>query len=304
MNSKLLLSPLLACALFGFTAKPAVASIFVVVSTDDDAAYVAGNKALNESRWADAVTSFEQIVKAQGKKADAALYWKAYALNKLDKQQLANDTCVQLRTQFKESAWNQDCRALRLSLRDHPIQIAGMPSLDQLELDLSLDLPVFGGSSKDPDAEIKILALNSLLHRDPAQAMPLLRGILTGDQPMSVKQHALFVLAQSKSPEADALMHDLILGKMGPELQLQAIHSSGIYHGRPANDLLAEAYRNTADSKVKRAVLSAFFISADDTHLVELARQEKDLELKRRIVSQLSLMHGKAASDYMMELLK
>ncbi len=42
----------------------------------------------------------------------------------------------------------------------------------------------------------------------------------------------------------------------------------------------------------------------DDTHLVELARQEKDLEMKRRIVSQLSLMKGEAASDYMMELLK
>ena len=99
-------------------------------------------------------------------------------------------------------------------------------------------------------------------------------------------------------------MHDLILGKMGPELQLQAIQSSGIYHGKPADDSLAEAYRGTTDAKVKRAVISAYFVGNDDAHLVELARQEKDLEMKRRIVSQLSLMKGKAANDYMLELLK
>ena len=304
MNRKLFLSPILAFALLGSATKP-MAAAAVLVSVDDDAAYTAGHKALDESRWADAVTSFEQVVDAKGKKADAALYWKAYALNKLDKQQLANDTCVQLRTQFKESTWNKDCRALSLSLRDPQINISGLSDLDQMRINVNLgQLGVFntGKASKDPDTDIKIMALNSLLHHDPAQAMPLLRGILTGDQPMAVKQHAMFVLAQNKSPEADGLMRELIAGKMGPELQLQAIQSSGMYRGRP--DSLAEAYRTTTDPKVKGAVITAFFISNDDTHLVEIARQEKDLQLKRRIVSQLSLMRGKAASDYMMELLK
>jgi hypothetical protein len=303
MKRRLVLSPILAFLLLGFTAKPAAATVFIV-SADDDAAYSAGTKALNESRWADAVTAFDQVVTAKGKKADAALYWKAYALNKLDKQQLANDTCVQLRTQFKDSTWNGDCRALSVSVSAQQVHVVGAVKLDPLQLNLNLDQPFAGGSSKDPETEIKMLALNSVMRRDPAQAVPLVRGILTGDQPMSVKQHAFFILVQSKAPEAESLMHDLILGKMGPELQLKAIQSSGMYRGKPANDLLAEAYRNTADPKVKRAVISAYFIANDDTHLVELARQEKDMELKRSIVSQLSLMRGKAASDYMMELLK
>ena len=131
--------------------------------------------------------------------------------------------------------------------------------------------------------------------------MPLVRNLLTSDQSASVKQQAFFALGQSKSPEATALMNEIVIGKLGPELQAQAIQSSAIYRGKIANDSLAEAYRTTNDPKVKRAVISAFFISKDDVHLVELARQEKDLELKRQIVSQLSIMHGKAASDYMME---
>ena len=42
----------------------------------------------------------------------------------------------------------------------------------------------------------------------------------------------------------------------------------------------------------------------DSVRMVEMARNEKDLELKRRIVSELALMNDKAATDYMMELLK
>jgi hypothetical protein len=51
-------------------------------------------------------------------------------------------------------------------------------------------------------------------------------------------------------------------------------------------------------------VISAFFITQDAPRMVELARSEKDMELKRSIVSQLALMKDKAATDYMMELLK
>ncbi len=278
---------------------------------DVDAPYAAGTKALNERRWADAVTSFEQVVNAKGRKVDAALYWKAYALNKLGKQDLAHDTCIQLSTQFKDSTWNKDCSSLSSSLVDVNVSVK-MRDMDRqqrdqdrdLQRDLGRSVSRGGQTPRDPDAEIKILALNSLMHRDPAQAMPILRTLLTGEQPIAVKQQALFALAQNKSPEADALMHDLVVGKMGPELQLQAIQSSGIYHGGRSNDGLAEAYRSTTDPRVKRAVISAYFVSNDDSDLVELARQEKDLEMKRRIVSQLSLMKGKAAGDYMMELLK
>jgi len=302
MTRNLFLAPILAFALLGLAPRTSVAAAAPVVSPDDDAAYAAGTKAMNERRWSDAIASFEQVIEAKGKKADAALYWKAYALNKLDKQQLASDTCAQLHTQFKDSSWNDDCRALTISFRVDRVQAQAVAERDlaRMERDQSRD----SRRSTDPDADIKILALNGVMRQNPSQAIPLVRGILTSDQPASVKQHAFFILAQSKSPEADALMHDLILGKMGPELQLQAIQSSGIYRGKQPNDSLTEAYRNTTDAKVKGAVISALFISRDDTHLVELARQEKDVELKRRIVSQLSLMHGQAASDYMLELLK
>jgi hypothetical protein len=119
-----------------------------------------------------------------------------------------------------------------------------------------------------------------------------------------MKKHAIFVLAQSKSPEAQSILHDAVTGKMDPELQRQAITMMAIFEGKRANDTLAEVYRTSTDPNIKRSIISAFFITQDAPRMVALARSEKSLDLKRSIVSQLALMHDKAATDYMLELLK
>jgi HEAT repeat protein len=160
------------------------------------------------------------------------------------------------------------------------------------------------GVARGSDEDLKMLAINSMLNRDPATALPLLRGILSGNQPLNVKKHALFVLAQSKSPEAEGILRDAALGKLDPQLQRQAIQAIAIFQGKRANDTLAEVYRTTTDPKIKSSIISAMFITKDASRMVEMARSEKDLELKRRIVSELALMNDKAATDYMMELLK
>jgi hypothetical protein len=63
-------------------------------------------------------------------------------------------------------------------------------------------------------------------------------------------------------------------------------------------------YRGSSDAGVKRAAINGLFLTHDAPRLVDLARGEKDLNMKRDIVSQLSLMDDKAATDYMLELLK
>ena len=81
-------------------------------------------------------------------------------------------------------------------------------------------------------------------NQDPARAIPLLRGILTGNQSPNMKKHALFVLAQSKSPEAETILHDAATGKMGPDLQRQAIQSMAVFQGKRANDTLHRGVPN------------------------------------------------------------
>jgi len=286
----------------------------VLVVMDDDA-YTAGRRAMDEHRWPDAVSDFDRVISEKGKRVDSALYWKAYSLKKLGKTPLAIATCDQLHSQFADSPWNKDCAVIS-------IDVEGVKAMaDQLKVnadqwkingdEMRFKVAPFGfymdGGDKvarGSDEDLKLLALNSLLNRDPATAIPLLRGILSGNQPMSVKKHALFVLAQSKSPEADSILRDAALGKLDPQLQGEAIRAMAVFQGKRANDTLAEAYRTTTDPKIKKSIISAMFITQDAPRMVEMAKSEKDLELKRTIVSQLALMNDKAATDYMIELLK
>jgi len=280
-------------------------------AAQEDAAYAAGTRAMNQQQWSDAVANFDKVINARSSRADAALYWKAYSLNKLGNGPLALAACARLRAQYESSSWNKDCSALTIDLhgaisdamKNMTLNLDAMKNMN-IDVNPSIHLDMDRSHPHDPNEDIKILALNSLLRQDPARALPILRGILTGNDPINMKRHALFVLAQNKSPEAQSILHDAVTGKMDPALQRQAIESMAIFQGKRDNDTLAEVYRTTTDHGVKRAVISAFFITHDAPHMVEIARGEKDLETKRDIVSKLALMHDKAATDYMLELLK
>jgi HEAT repeat protein len=282
----------------------------VVVVSDEDP-YAVGTRAMDEHRWPDAVSAFDRVINEKGKRVDAAFYWKAYSLNKLGKTPLAIATCDQLHSQFADSPWNKSCAVISMNGQVDPKAMAEQmrdPDFRAPKVRIA-PFAVWADGSGDrvvpgSDEDLKILAINSLLNKDPATAVPLLRGILSGNQPMNVKKHALFVLAQSKSPEAEAILHDAAMGKLDLQLQGEAIRSIAVFQGKRANDTLAEAYRTTTDPKIKKSIINAMFITRDAPRMVEMAKSEKDLELKRTIVSQLALMNDKAASDYMLELLK
>jgi len=293
---------------------PELSTSFYASAPEDDGAYATGTRAMDEHRWPDAVTAFDKVISAKGDRVDAALYWKAYSLNKLGNAPLAVATCKQLRAQFANSSWNKDCDTIAIN-----VQVDDQTNLAKEKMKLKIDrepsVKVYGpyidredrGEDAIPrgsDEDLKLIALSAVLRRDPAQAIPLLRGILSGNDPIRVKKHALFVLAQAKTPEADAILRDAALGKLDPQLQSQAIQTMAVFQGSKANDTLAEVYRTTSDPKIKKSIINAMFITKDAPRMVEMAKNEKDLELKRQLVSQLALMNDKAATDYMMELLK
>jgi hypothetical protein len=62
-------------------------------------------------------------------------------------------------------------------------------------------------------------------------------------------------------------------------------------------------YKKNQDPETKKAVAQALFLAGDSQDLIELARAEKDPGLKQSLVQQISLMHSKEATDYMLEIL-
>lgn len=306
LSPALLLVFAVAQPLYGMSFDPAP---LPAAATNDNSPYAAGTRAMNEHRWQDAIRSFDKVIAAKDRRSDAALYWKAYSLNKLQRHSEASAICNTLHAQYADSPWNKDCDVLSISNPDININLSDKITQSmniQVHPDVHIDPIVIPNINVDinNNPDIKILALNSMLNQDPAKAIPVLRDILNGNQPIGVKKHAIFILAHSKSPEAQAILHDAVTGKMDPELQRQAVTMMALFQGKRDDDTLAEVYHTTSDRQLKRSIISAFFITQDAPHLVELARSEKDMELKRSIVSQLAIMNDKAATDYMMELLK
>ena len=104
-------------------------------------------------------------------------------------------------------------------------------------------------------------------------------------------------------PKGAEMLKTIAASEQNPELRRRAIRNLGVAGGASAAPALVAAYQGSSDADSKRAALDGLFISGNAHQLIELARAEKDPAMKQMIVSKLSVMRSKEASDYMMEIL-
>jgi tetratricopeptide (TPR) repeat protein len=201
----------------------------------DSADYERGTSFLDSGRYDRAIESFDQVISKNGKKADGAMYWKAYALQRLGKRDEAIRTIEELLKKFPSSRWSNDAKALLIDVR----QASGQP--------VSPD--------KAGDEELKLIALNGLMTRSPDQAIPMIEQMLTSSASPKLKERGLFVLAQSASPRARTLLGDVAKGKGNPDLQLKALDYLGAFSSGPDVPLLVDVYRTSGDVDVKKRVI-------------------------------------------------
>lgn len=234
----------------------------------EDADYQAGRRALDASRWDDAIRSFDASASHKGSAADGALYWKAYAQNRAGRSEEALTTIAALRKAYPSSRWINDAQALQVEMG------AGV------------------GPGAESDVDLKIMALNSLMQSDPQKAFPILEKVLKSNNPANVREKALFVLTQSPLPEARKLLGDIARGSSNPELQAQAIKYMGLMGNDDSRKELVSIYESTSDKNVKHAILKSFMISGSRGFLLTVAKGEKDSELRADAIRQLALTGG------------
>ena len=235
-----------------------------------DEAYEEGQEALEEGRWQRAVERFARVIESNSTRVDAAMYWRAYALDRLGQKADALAAAAELIKRFPSSKWLADVKALELQVR----QSAGQPVS-----------PEAAG-----DEELKLLALQGLQHSDPEQAVPMLEKILQGPQSPRLKERALFVLAQSNSPRARTVLANIAKGGGNPDLQRKAIQYLGVHGGQQNRDLLAQIYDGSTDVDIKRRILRSYMVAGDRARLLAAATSEKTPELRSEAVQQLGVM--------------
>jgi tetratricopeptide (TPR) repeat protein len=203
--------------------------------TSESAVYERGTSYIDSGRYDRAVEAFEKVIAKGGKKVDGAMYWKAYALNRLGKRDESIRTIEDLQKKFASSRWANDAKALLIDVR----QASGQPVSPE----------------KAGDEELKLIALNGIMARDPERAIPMVEQLLTGSASPKLKERALFVLAQSASPRAKTLLAEVAKGKGNPDLQLKALDYLGVFGGGPDVPLLVDVYKSTSDIDVKKRVI-------------------------------------------------
>ncbi len=245
--------------------------------------YDDGQEAIDEGEWDDAVRAFSRFAELKTSRTDAALYWKAYALNRLGQRPESLQTIAELLKAYPASRYLQQARALEVEVR----RDAGQPVRPETQ----------------SDEELKLMALQGLQNSDPERAIPLLEGILKGTASPKLKARALFVLAQSSSPQARVVLANVAKGNSLPDLQERAIQYLGVHGGRENRALLSEIYAGSNDIAIKRRVLRAFMVAGERDRLFAAATGEQVPELRAEAVRQLGVMgaHAELAQLYQKE---
>jgi tetratricopeptide (TPR) repeat protein len=240
------------------------------VNAHEDELYQSAKDALDNGEFDDAIKQFDEVIKIHGRRADGAMYWKAYALNKAGNKAQALTTIGELRKDYPKSNWLRDAGALEQEIR-------GVSNPDNIS-----------------DEELKLLAIQSLMNSNPEKAVPLLEKIVTGNYPTKLKDKALFVLSQSGSEKAQQILMGLAKANNQPDLQKRAIRNIGMNGNSRNRAVLKEIYNSSTDVGVKKSVFQAWLMCGCKDDVASLARIEKNPELRREAIRYLGMMGGRA----------
>lgn len=279
MKFKDILAALTIAALLGST--PATAAPAAYPEPTDERSereadlYEDATDAIDDEQWEEAIRKFARVAEMKGSRADGAVFWSAYALNKLGRQAEALKTIDALKKAYPTSRWLDDAQALEIEAR----QARG----ERVSPD------------KVSDDEMKMIAINSLMHSDPEKAYPLLEKIVrSGTASRKVRERAVFILSQSPSGRAQTLLGEIARGNSNPELQRDAVRYLGISGSQQSRQILADLYAAATSSSVKKEILKAFMLANDKARVLTAARSEKDTDLRGEAIRLLGVMNARA----------
>ncbi|MBI2685847.1 MAG: HEAT repeat domain-containing protein [Acidobacteria bacterium] len=242
--------------------------------SEADREYERGIRAIDKRQWDVALNHFQEIASLGKYRADAALYWKALALIRLARPQEAGAALDTLSKTYAQSSWAQEGQKLRSEVNAKP---------------LTAD-----------EEEIKLAAMNSLMHSDSDRAVPLLEKMLERRSSPQIQERALQLLTQSNASSAREVVVKIAKGGGNPSLQGRAIRHLAS-HNSPENlQILGDVYRSAPDASLKRLVLRGYMSFGERDRLFAVAKSDTDPAMRREAIQMLGGMgaHTQLAELY------
>lgn len=255
--------------------KTILASALIALTAMAQTPYDDGQKALREKEWTAAVEFFEQAIEADEKDADAAMYWRAYALYEARRDREAERQIRKLERNYPESRWLKEAQVL------------------QIEHNGSQSVSGNGGDLLE-DEELRMFALARLMESNPERALPLVLALLEGTASEDVRRDALFMLGMSENEDAQRAIAQVAMNAKTAHLQADAIQMLGFSESPTAQALLLDLYTGDANDLVKGAVLQALMVSDDPAPLLEMFEKEQNRKWQKQIIHTLGVMDAAA----------
>jgi hypothetical protein len=261
-------------------------------------------------------------------KVDGAFYWKAYTQIKQKQVADALTTLETMQKKFGDSRWMKDAKALEVEARqaagqavspdaqgDEELKLLALRGIMQSDPERGVPMieQVLAGTSS---VKVKENALFVLSQSRSARAREIISSIARGGANPDLQLRAVRYLGAIGGPENRQLLQDvyrstsdvsikravirsfvpsgdrdrvfaIAKSETNADLRGEAIRQLGAMH---ATAELSEFYATESSVELKKGIIQALFASGASDKLIDLAKNEKDDQLRRTAIRNLGVM--------------
>ena len=295
---------------------------------------------MDSGRWERAADAFGRVASMKGSRADGALYWRAYSQDRIGQRAEALATIAELTKSYPASRYVKQAQALEMEVRRNvgqPVSPDAQGSEDLklmavnslLNSDPEKAIPILEKLLQGPSSpKLRERAVFVLAQSDSPRARQLLKEIARGTSTPELQGKAIQYLGVMGGAESRATLTEvyaasgdvdvkrrilrafMVSGDKQPlltaaqseqnaELRVEAVRQLGVMG---ANDELWQIYQKESAVPVKKQILQAMFVGGNATRMIELARTEKEPDLRTTAVRNLGLMGGPKTGEALVEI--
>jgi len=130
-----------------------------------------------------------------------------------------------------------------------------------------------------PDTMLKLQALTGLLDTHSDQVIPLLREIALDPNSPDDARQAVFVLGQSRRPEAQRTVVEIARQAVEP-VRIAAVRELGRFDSPAVSTELMQVYSLGGTPRLKRQIVASLGERADTVSLLRIARSEREATVR------------------------
>jgi HEAT repeat protein len=275
-----------------------------------DSLYRQGRRLLNRSDYREAASLFRLIRTDQRFNASAyrpsSYYYEAFALARTGESlelRQARELLSELRTQYPHDRLIREAETLDMSIAGRLARTGDAAAAADVERRATS-----GEQCPSDEDDIRVTALNALLHMEAANAVPVLREVMARRDACSahLRRQAIFLLAQKRGNGIDQILLDAVRNDPDPEVREAAVHWLSQVETPEAVAALEAILRSSTDADMQGRALFALSQNPSDRAAQVLrdfaSRSDTPPELRRNAIIFIGQRRGSNTIEFLRSL--